>query len=533
MAHPTPPRSIAPAAADAINLGLRLHRAGKVAEAFRALERAVKLQPGNPAVLWQVGRVLRQMKQSAQALPLLRKAVELRPANPEPLLDLALACLDTHQPDAAVAHLEGAVALKPDWADAWSALGYAQGKARRFAEAESTLRHALTLQPDHAETHNRLGIVFSGQGRPERAVECHLKAIELSPGSLPAWSNLGMALEAQNKVAAAAAAYEQALAIDPKNPTVKYNLGIARLTNGELRRDVWLKYEFRWVVLRENPQRNFAQPYWRGEPLTGKSILIYAEQGLGDTLQFVRYAAVLADQGATVHVEVQPPLKALLADLPGATSVIAKGEPLPPFDFHCPLLSLPFAVNTRLETIPAALPYVHAAPDRRAIWAQRLGAPRGLRVGIVWRGNPRHTNDANRSMPLATFRGLLAAPGCEFVSLQIKPTEAESAILSAQPSVVDPTEQVADFGDTAAIIAELDVVLAVDTSVAHLAGAMGKPVWLLLPFAPDWRWMLDRPDSPWYPNMRLFRQSAVGDWSAVTAEVATALETASAARIAA
>ncbi len=519
MPAPTLPRTRPPAALDAINAGLRLHKAGQPAEAYAHFERALQQQPNNPAVLWQVGRALRQLKQPRQALPILRKALELRPDHPETLLDLALACIDTFQSDIAVAHLRTLVQLKPDSVDAWSVFGYALGKARQLDEAESALRHALALQPGHAETHNRLGIVHGQQGRPDLAEQCHLRAIELSPASLPAWSNLGMALEAQNKVDEAGAAYERALALDPKNVAVKYNLGINRLTAGELRRDVWLKYEFRWVVLRESPQRNFTQPYWRGEPIAGKAILLYAEQGLGDTLQFARYAATLAALGAIVHLEVQPPLKALLADLPGATSVLAKGDALPNFDFHCPLLSLPFALDTRLETIPTGVPYVHAPADRTEKWTQRLGAKRGRRVGVVWRGNPRHANDANRSMPFETFTRLCETEGCEFVSLQIKPNEREAAFFAQHPACVDPTEHIGDFSDTAALLAQLDLVIAVDTSVAHLAGAMGKPVWLLLPFAPDWRWMLGRADTPWYPQMRLFRQPAVRDWDSVVTDV--------------
>ncbi|HVS51290.1 MAG TPA: tetratricopeptide repeat-containing glycosyltransferase family protein [Opitutaceae bacterium] len=517
---PRSQRGPAPSAVDPINTGVRLHETGKYNEAFQCFEAILKKQPRHPLALWHLGRALTRLKQPQQAIPFLEQAIALRPRAPEPLYDLAWAFLGAEQLEDAIAQFEAALALKPAWVEAWSALGYAQGKLRRFAAAEKSLQHALALKPDHGETFNRLGIIMGAQGRGDEATEYFFQAIKLAPQSFQAWSNLAGNFKAQNKMAEALVAYEHALAVDPKNSTVKYNQAIASLTLGDLRRDVWLRYEYRWVVLHKSPQRGFTQPLWRGESLEGKTILLHSEQGLGDTIQFVRYAAVLAAQGATVHVEVQPPLKSLLADLPGAASVIAWGEPLPDFDFQCPLLSLPFACDTQLDTIPAAVPYVRAPADRVATWRERLGPPRGFRVGLVWRGNPKHSNDANRSMPFEIFQRLCAVDGCEFVSLQIKLNEQETAFFAEKPARVNQTELIEDFSDTAAVISQLDVVIAVDTSVAHLAGAMGKPVWLLLPYSPDWRWLLERADSPWYPGMRLFRQPAVGDWDSVVANVA-------------
>jgi tetratricopeptide (TPR) repeat protein len=521
-----PPRSLrgpAPSVIDPINHGVRLHEAGKYAEAFQCFEAILKKNPKHPLALWHFGRALTRLKQPQKSIPILQQAAALRPTAPEPLYDLAWAWLGADRVEEAIKQFEAAIALKPAWVEAWSALGYAQGKVRRFAEAEASLRRALELKPDHGETFNRLGIVLGAQGRCEEACEYFFKAIEIAPKSFQAWSNLAGNLKALNKMTEALVAYEHALAVDPKNSTVKYNQAIAGLTKGDLRREVWLKYDYRWVVLNKSPQRGFTQPLWRGEPLAGKTILLHSEQGLGDTIQFVRYAAPIAAMGATVHVEVQPPLASLLAGLPGAASVIAWGEPLPDFDYQCPLLSLPFAMDTKLDTIPAGVPYVHAPVDRVSTWQQRLGPRRGFRVGMVWRGNPKHSNDANRSMPFELYRRICEVPGCEFVCLQIKLNETESAYFASNPACVDLTEQIADFSDTAAIISQLDVVVTVDTSVAHLAGAMGKPVWLLLPFSPDWRWLLDRDDSPWYPGMRLFRQPAIGDWLGVVVSVSEQL----------
>jgi hypothetical protein len=270
-------------------------------------------------------------------------------------------------------------------------------------------------------------------------------------------------------------------------------------------------------VFRE--QRPFTQPLWLGhESLQDKTILLYAEQGLGDTLQFCRYVKLVAARGARVIVEVQPPLVALLQDLEGASQVIAKGEPLPPFDFQCPLLSLPLAFKTNLATIPAAPSYLAAAPDKVAQWAATLGAPGRARVGLAWSGNPVHKNDHNRSMPFEQFAHIVG-DGHEFISLQKEHRESDLAALAASGKVRQVSAQLHDFTDTAALCAALDLVIAVDTSIAHLAGALGKPVWILLPAASDWRWLLERDDSPWYPSARLYRQAAGEPWSTVLERV--------------
>lgn len=502
---------------DPLQGGLRLLETGSYVEAVHAFERVLQKQPRHPSALWYLGRTLLKMGQAEKSLPCLRLAVELRPTAHDPLFDFGVALLATGRFEDAVRHLSQLVALKPGWIEARAELGYAQHKLNRHDDAEATLRQALSLDPRHAETYNRLGTVLAAQNRNEEAIECFFKSIELAPRFAHTWSNLGRALKAMNKLTEALQAYSHALAIEPKSATARFNQSIVQLLQGDLRKEVWLKYEYRWVVLNESPRRGFTQPLWQGtESIAGKSILVYAEQGLGDTLQFVRYVPLLAAMGAAVHVEVQPALKALLAPLAGAASVIGRGEPLPHFDLHCPLMTLPFALDTRLETIPATTPYVSAPAERVATWQQKLGpATAGKRVGLVWRGNPNHANDANRSMPFELFQQVCQAGDCQFFPLQFQMNERETAFFANQPACANHTGQIRDFGDTAAFIAQLDIVLTVDTSVAHLAGAMGKPVWLLLPFTPDWRWLLDRADTPWYPGMRLFRQPAIGDWARV------------------
>ncbi len=263
-------------------------------------------------------------------------------------------------------------------------------------------------------------------------------------------------------------------------------------------------------------RRSFSAPQWFGaEPIRGKTILLHAEQGLGDTLQFVRYVSRVAAQGARVVLEVQPALKDLISGIEGPAEVIARGEDLPEFDIHCPLLSLPLAFGTRLDTIPADIPYLTVPPDRITAWSSHLERSALHRVGLAWSGGRTHRNDHNRSIALTHLAPLFADPQIQFVSLQQELRDGDLEILQANPQIVHFGDELHDFADTAAVVSELDVVISVDTSVAHLAGALGKPVWILLPFAPDWRWLLDRKDSPWYPTARLFRQPKIADWDGV------------------
>lgn len=501
------------------------HERGDYAGALQAFERILERDPQNAAARWGVGRALLKLKQVPRAIPFLEQAVEAMPKLPEARFDLAIAYVAVQRAADAAKHLEVAVARQPRWIEALSLLGFALHQSEQPEKAEATLRRALEIQPDHPETLNHLGLVaMRVPERLEEAKRHFLQALAVRPTQIEAWNNLGTTLMKQNRLDEALNAYRRALAIDPKFSKCKFNESLVRLLQGNLGREAWLKYEYRWVVLQESPARGFKQPLWRGEPLAGRTILLHSEQGLGDTLQMIRYAPLLAAQGATVLLEVPPALRPLLEGLPGVTRLVSAGETLPPFDLQCPLLSLPFAFDTRIGTIPAHTPYVRAPAGRIERWTPQIRNRGGFRVGVVWRGNPKHHNDANRSVPFAAFQRLFDRAPCEFVSLQYAPNEAETAVLSAHPACSLPGGQVTDFADTAAIVAQLDLIVTVDTSVAHLAGAMGRPVWVLLPFAPDWRWMLHRTDSPWYPSMRLFRQPAVGDWYPVLDAVSAELQ---------
>jgi hypothetical protein len=334
--------------------------------------------------------------------------------------------------------------------------------------------------------------------------------------------DLGIALADLGRHNTALQAYAQALALDPGHAEARWNRALCLLQLGRLT-EAWPDYEGRWQRPRLSRfARDFPQPQWRGAlPVAGKTILLHSEQGYGDSLQCCRYAPRLAALGGRVILEVESPMVDLLRGLSGVTAIIAKGDPLPAFDLHCPLLSLPLAFNTGLDDLPAEVPYLAADQAKLAAWAARLGPVRGLRVGLVWSGNAKHDNDARRSLRLAELVAALPRDrNIEYHSLQKDTRALDLSALRDVPGPRDWSAELGDFSDTAALCACMDLVISVDTSVAHLAGALGKPLWLLLPRNPDWRWLLEREDSPWYPTARLYRRGADAGWAEVLARVA-------------
>jgi Flp pilus assembly protein TadD len=456
-----------------------------------------------------------------------------------------------------------AIRLRPGHAETWSNLGLALTAQRRLADAEACQQHALRLAPDHAEAHNNLGLAQYEQGRVAEAENSFRGALRLRPGFGNAMMNLGTALQSLNRLAEAEACYHQslalgadpakvlnnlgvilqeqgrpdaalaacrdALALTPDSSDARTNLALGLLLRGEYEAG-WRAYEARWqVASMAAAARSFAQPQWTGaDDLAGRTILLHAEQGFGDTLQFCRYAPLLAQAGARVLLEAPAALCRVLSTLYGVTEVIPAGQALPPFDLHCPLMSLPLGFGTTLETIPAAIPYLHADPDLTAAWRAALAPLPGRRIGLVWGGSSRLDQphaaaiDRRRSVPLAVLEPLGRVPGCSFVSLQLGPPAAQSPPTGLV--LHDPTAQLVDFAETAALLMALDLVISVDTAVAHLAAALGRPVWLLNRFDTCWRWLLGRDDSPWYPTLRQFRQPEAGDWATPVARMAEALE---------
>ncbi len=503
------------------NLGNALTAGGDTAGAAAAYEGAVAADPGFAAAQFALGMARQAQGRLAEAEAAYEAAAG--PASDEAQLNLGNVRLAQGRVAAAVAAYRALLARRPDHAPGWCNLGAAWHAAGRFDTAIVCTRQALALNPAYADAHSNLGNALAIQGEFAAAVAAYRAAIEARPDFAAAWANLGATLRDLGRLDEAEHALRTALELAPGSAEAIFNLGLVLLTAGRFATG-WALHEARWRT-GTMPRREFLQKQWHGEPPAGRTILLHAEQGLGDTLQFVRYAPLLAASGARVLLEVPATLVPLLAQLPDIAAIIAEGAPLPAFDLHCPMMSLPLAFATTLETIPSA-PYLAADPARTARWRDRLPSD-GRKVGLVWAGSPRigepraHHADRRRSIPLAAFAPLAEVPGVRFVSLQ-KDAVADPAAASAL-GLIDMMDQVTDFADTAALVAALDLVIAVDTSVAHLAAAMGKPVWLLSRFDGCWRWLAGRTDSPWYPSLRLFRQGAPGEWAPVIARVRAAL----------
>jgi len=501
-----------------LNLGIVSRQLGRSAQAESCCRRAIALKPDYAEAHDNLGNVLQGAGRNVEAIDCYRRALTLNPASAATHYNLGVALKDAGRPEEAATALRQTLALQPASEEAHFQLGEVLAALGQVVQAVAAYQRALAVKPDNAAAHFALGNALVNLGRTADVVLCYQRGLALDPGAVWAHSNLGLALQAQNRLAEAIASFERAIVLDPGYASAHWNLSMARLLGGDFERG-WQDYDWRWQTP-DNPPRSLPQPEWQGEPLVGETVFLYAEQGLGDTLQFVRYASVVAARGAKVVLEVQPELRRLLADLAGVDVLIARGEPLPPFDRQLPLLSLPRVCGTRLDTVPAAVPYLAAEPQLAAAWHERLAALTGVRVGLVWAGSTIHPNDRNRSLDPSALTPLAALPGVSYVSLQ-KGRAIDG--LPAQMQVFDAASALNDFADTAAALANLDLVIAVDTSVAHLAGAMGKPVWVLLPFSPDWRWLLERADSPWYPSMRLFRQTEPGAWGPVLQRVAAEL----------
>ncbi len=422
-------------------------------------------------------------------------------------------------PDAAIGHYQKAIAQDPDYVWVYHDMGIALRKQGQFEAAIAAYRKAIALQPDCAESYYNLGNVLQLQNRRDDAIACQQKAIALKPDFSRAHYNLGKLFQDQEELEKAIACYERTIALNPDNIDSRWNLAVALLTAGSLKRG-FTEYEWRWQVQGNLPRR-FSAPLWDGSQLAGKAILLHAEQGFGDTLQFIRYVPLVAQRGGNVVVECQPALMRLLATVDGIQQLVTRGDPLPEFKVHAPLMTLPKIFGTDLHTVPAQVPYFFPPATPFTLDSD---ADTALKVGLVWAGNPQRENDQLRSCSLAQFFKLLDIDGIAFYSLQ-KGTKA--AELSQMPQcsarIQDLSHHLNDFADTAAIVAQLDLVISVDTAVAHLAGGLGKPTWVLLSRPADWRWLLDRVDNPWYPSMRLFRQQQAGRWEAVFDSVAEAL----------
>jgi Tfp pilus assembly protein PilF len=490
-----------------------LHRAGNLAQAKAAYEDILRVDPRQADALHLLAVVAGQTGDFAPAVELFGQAIALEPGNAAFHCNLGNAQKELGQAQAAMASYDRALALKPDYAEAWSNRGNALLGLQQFEAAIASYERAIAIKPELAEAHANRGFALQELNRLEAAVAAYDTAIALRPNYVPAFTGRGYARQRMLQLDAAIADYERAIAIDPRDAEAHWHKSLALLLGGHFEQGLAL-YEWRWRRRHLRP-RAFAQPAWLGGgPLQGRTILLHGEQGLGDTIQFCRYASLVAARGARVIMEVPGPLLGLLRGLEGVSQWVEKGAPLPAFDCHCPLLSLPLACGTRLESIPARGAYLRSDPAKVNHWAARLGPWSGRRVGIAWSGSAAHQNDLHRSLALSELVVRLP-PQYRYFSLQKDLREHDQATLRQHPQILHFGDELKDFADTAALCALMDLVVSVDTSLAHLAAALGKPTWILLPHHPDWRWLLHREDSPWYYSARLFRQGSSGDWGGV------------------
>ena len=548
----------------AFQAALQHHQAGRLSDAETGYRRVLAADPGHADSLHLLGVIAAQCGHLDAAVDLIghavaargdiaayhvnlglaeqgrgraeaaeacyRRALALEPGNADAHNNLGILLQNRGEPGAAAEAFERCLAARPDHPDAPINLCLALRNLGRIDEAVACGKRAVAARPESPEALSNLGLALDNAGEAAVAIDYFRRAIALRPDYVEAMNNLGLALQSTGQDEAALALFAEVLARQPQNAKARLSAGMIRLLTGDFAQG-WADYEARWAELEA---RDRGIPRWDGSEGAGRSILVWQEQGLGDTLQFCRYVPLLAARGWRVTLDVQKPLLRLLGRLEGAVAVTeGTGLEARDFDAQCPLVGLPLHFGTRLDSIPAALPYLSADPDDSARWARRLAeaglpaAGQALRVGLVWAGNSYRGSpfltlaDRRRSIALDRLAPVLAVPGIAFVSLQkeLKPGDDPAA-----SGLIDVMEEVRDFADTAAIVAALDLVIAVDTSTLHLAAAMGKPVWLLNRFDTCWRWLRGRDDSPWYPALRQFRQPAPGDWDSAIAVVAAALQ---------
>lgn len=554
----TTPQQLSTRFAEAV----RAQQAGNRAQAEAAYRSILAVVPDHLDTAHNLAILLSDQQRHGEALALWQGVLAAAPESTDARIEAALARIRMGDAAGAKNDLHQAVALKPGDDDTWRRIASGFVLLREFPDAVDAYTAALNCNPQEPRNYTAFASLCSHLGEYSVARELAEAATQLAPDLLWAWVELGNAQMKQGDGAEAAASFQQAiriapqdpvgycnlaitqmeamdlnaaratldqaLGLDPEHPLARWNRALVLLTLGRLR-EAWPDYEYRRQANIQGVIYRPITPQWRGEPLAGKRILLLCEQGLGDSLQFIRYARLLKDRGAWIVVRIQAPLKPLFQELGEIDQLIDESEQVPETDLHCHLLSLPLACNTGLDGIPAETPYLKAPPAIRQRWRERLADRPHPRVGLVWAGGKRQHMadavllDARRSLNLQQLLPLAAIPGLHFVSLQKDEAAEQVTELAAQWPILDCSAELTDFAETAALVEELDLVISVDTAVAHLAGALGKPVWLLNRWDTDWRWLLERDDSPWYPTLRQFRQPRVGDWESAIGALATAL----------
>jgi tetratricopeptide (TPR) repeat protein len=505
------------------SLGEALQRQERYDEALQVFDKAVQLEPDDAALWTKLGGVLGELKRDDDAVLSFEHALTLDPRHWEAAYRCGMVLHSLGRFEESLAHFNICNDLQPDRAATLYMRALALRDLKQFPEALDDNMRAHALDPANAEICNNIGSVLHGLGRDEDALPWFDRALVRRPDFVVTLNSKALSLSELHRFDEAMATYRRVLALDPNNAIAEWNLGLLQMLTGDFAAG-WKGREARWRAL---PMvfPDFPQPVWLGDgDISGKTILIGADEGIGDAIQFARYLPMLAERGARVVLIMAEPVCSLLSRMPGVALCVPKSvKELPAFDIHCPMSSLPLAFGTRLDNIPTQVAYLPApAADRIAAWESRLGHHDRLRVGLVWSGNPVHKNDRNRSLPFRMLTHLLDVDAT-FVSLQKELRPEDAAALRERTDIVDLTAELTDFSETAALVSCLDLIITVDTSVAHLAAASGRPTWILLPYTPDYRWLLDRDDSPWYPTVRLFRQEATRDYASVIDRMRTAL----------
>lgn len=500
--------------------GAAMARLKRGEEALASFDRALESNPYHAAAWSNRAAALLELGRSREAIESSERALSIRPGYAQAHNNRGNALNVEERYDEALRCFDRALELAPALAEAWSNRARALTGLARPDEALASAERAIALAPASVQAHLNRGLALVDLQRHPEALGSFERAVALDPASLQAHVNRGSGLTYLRRHAEAIESFDRALQIRPADATALHNRALSRLLLGDLP-DGWRDYEHRWGSAGFEPARHASRPRWSASsPRAGRRVLLWSEQGLGDTLHFCRYAPMVEALGADVVLEVQPALKAVLQTLRGVSQVVAQGEPQPACDAQAPLLSLPLAFGTQLAAIPAPIPYLHADPAKSQASKRRLGAPRTRRIGLACSGGTAYRNDASRSIPLRLLRPLFDRAELFLLQKEVRGTDEADLATSG---IRDVRQELNDFADTAALIECMDLVVSVDTAVAHLAGAMGRPVWILLPWAPDWRWMLDRDDSPWYPTAKLFRQTRAGDWDGVIDRVAAAI----------
>lgn len=513
-----------PSIDELLDSGLRHQQAGRLADAETIYRQILAREPNQHLALHLLGVIARRSGHLAAAADLFQRAIESGPGIAGYHVNLGNTLRDLGRLDEANKCYRDAISIDPNFALAYYNLGDTLIEMEDLGALDESIaasREAIRLKPDYAEAHSNLGIALRRKGNLDESIVQYRKALELKPAYAEVHNNQGNLYQDGGSLRDAVAAYRQAIAIRPDFALAHYNLGFALLLQGDMEAG-WPEHE--WRLKNEKKPRVFPKPQWTGEDLHGKTILLWGEQGIGDNIQFVRYAPLVAARGGRILLQCRPEINRLLKSSPALGEVVNSSGDLPPYDCHCALMSLPWLFKTDLKSIPVSIPYLHPEPALVESWKQRLGPPDGqLRIGLVWAGNPQFKDDRTRSMNIKQLAPLAAVHGVKFLSLQKGAAEAQAKNPPPGLELIDLGPELKDFADTAAAMSVLDLIITTDTSVPSLAGALGRPVWTMLQFSPDFRWLLGREDSPWYPTMRLFRQTSRGDWKGLVDRVAQAL----------